>query len=68
MEIDGHPTQDIIEELERRGAVRVDGSSAGPKVEGLRFLTERLGDTAGFWLFLPYETYLTGVDDVPGSR
>ena len=65
MEIDGHPTQDIIEELERRGAFRADGSSAGPRVESLRFLSERMGEAPGFWLFLPYETFLTGVDDVP---
>lgn len=65
MEIDGHPTQDIIEELERRGAFRIDGTSNGPQPESVRFLSDRLGDTRGFWLFLPYETFLTGVDDVP---
>ncbi len=65
MEIDGHPTQDLIEELERRGALRIDGSSAGPRVESLRFVTERMADVAGFWLFLPYEAFLTGVDEVP---
>lgn len=68
MEIDGHPTQDLIEELERRGALRIDGTSAGPPEESLRFLQERLGDSPGFWLFLPYETYLTGVDEVPPGR
>lgn len=65
MEIDGHPTQDLIDELERRGAMRVAGSSAGPRVEALRFLTERLGDAPGYWMFLPYETFDTGVDEVP---
>ncbi len=65
MEIDGHPTQDLIEELERRGAVRVVGASAGPRVEALRFLTERLGDSPGYWMFLPYETFDTGFDEVP---
>lgn len=65
MEIDGHPTQDLIEELERRGAVRVAGSSAGPRVEALRFLTERLGESPGYWMFLPYETFDTGFDEVP---
>ena len=63
MEIEGHPTQDVIEELERRGAVRVQGSSAGPRVDTLRFLTEQVGDVAGVWLFLPRETFLTGMDD-----
>lgn len=65
MEIEGHPTQDLIEELERRGALRVTGSTAGPHADSLRFLGERMGDVPGFWLFLPYETFLTGVDEVP---
>jgi hypothetical protein len=29
MEIEGHPTEDMILELERRGGVRVAGSSSG---------------------------------------
>jgi hypothetical protein len=65
MEIDGHPTQDLIEELERRGALRVDGTTSGPHADSLRFFQERVGEVAGFWLFLPYETFLTGVDEVP---
>ena len=63
MEIEGHPTQDLLEELERRGAVRLDGTSAGPRTETLRFLTERIGDVPGLWLFMPRETFLTGLDD-----
>ncbi len=65
MEIEGHPTQDLIEELERRGALRIEGSAAGPQSESVRFISERIGDAAGFWLFLPYNTFLTGFDDVP---
>ena len=65
MEIEGHPTQDVVEELERRGAVRVDGTSAGPRVEALRFVAERYDDTPGFWLFLPREVFQTGLDDLP---
>lgn len=65
MEIDGHPTQDLIEELERRGALRVDGSSAGPSGESLRFVNQRMAGVTGFWLFLPHEAFLTGVDEVP---
>lgn len=63
MEIEGHPTQDLIEELERRGAVRANGTSAGPSPETLLFVTERLGDVAGVWLFLPREVFMTGLDD-----
>lgn len=63
MEIEGHPTQDILEELERRGAVRISGSSSGPQSETLVFLGERVGEVDGVWLFLPREAFLTGVDD-----
>jgi hypothetical protein len=65
MEIDGHPTQDIIDELVRRGAVRADGSSSGPNAEALRFIEERLAAAEGFWLFVPVEAYLTGLDEIP---
>lgn len=63
MEIEGHPTQDLLEELERRGAVRTSGSSSGPRPETTVFLTERFGDVDGLWIFVPRETFLTGVDD-----
>jgi hypothetical protein len=66
MEIDGHPTQDLIEELERRGGLRLAGTADGPSPEALRFVSDRLGSARGFWLFLPYETFMTGVDDLPG--
>ncbi|HJR44396.1 MAG TPA: hypothetical protein VJ927_02205 [Actinomycetota bacterium] len=66
MEIDGHPTQDMIEELEQRGAVRMHGSSAGPRVDTLRFLNEQNPhEVPGIWLFLPAETFQTGMDELP---
>ena len=65
MEIDGHPTQDLVDELERRGALKADGSSSGPNVDAVRFIAERMGDQAGHWLFLPRETYMTGMDEIP---
>lgn len=65
MEIDGHPTQDLVEELERRGALRAVGPSSGPSIDALRFIAERHEDAPGFWLFVPSETFMTGVDDVP---
>jgi hypothetical protein len=65
MEIDGHPTLDLIEELERRGALRADGSPAGPNVEAVRFIAEQMQDVTGFWLFVPRETFQTGMDDFP---
>jgi hypothetical protein len=66
MEIDGHPTQDIIEELERRGAIRATGGAAGPHDDAVRFILERVGQGKGFWLFVPEETYQTGFDELPG--
>lgn len=68
MEIDGHPTQDLVEELTRRGAMRADGTSSGPHVDALRFISERHENASGFWLFVPAETFMTGVDDVPGGQ
>ena len=66
MEIDGHPTQDMREELEQRGAVRLHGTSAGPRVDSLRFLAEQNPQEApGIWLFLPSEVFRTGMDDSP---
>ncbi len=65
MEIEGHPTEDLIEELQRRGGVRVAGTGSGPDVDALRFVSEQFDEAPGFWMFLPHETYLTGVDDIP---
>jgi hypothetical protein len=65
MEIEGHPTQDLIEELERRGAIRVLGTTAGPGVDSLSVLAERLGDAQGTWLFLAPQAYDTGFDEFP---
>lgn len=65
MEIEGHPTQDLIEELQRRGALRVAGSAAGPLAEALRFVTERAGDAEGHWMFVPNEAFMTGLDELP---
>ena len=65
MEIEGHPSQDLVEELERRGGIKVEGASAGPRTDALRFITERIGDVPGLWIFLPREAFETGLDDSP---
>lgn len=65
MEIEGHPTQDLVEELERRGAIRLDGHAGGPNAEAVRFLEEQAGEVPGFWLFLPHRTFMTGFDEIP---
>ncbi len=59
MEIEGHPTLDLVTELEQRGALRVHGTGAGPDPEA--------PEADGLWLFLPPETFLTGLDDLPGQ-
>lgn len=66
MEIEGHPTQDLVEELENRGALRAAGSTDGPNPDALTFLRERHGGASGVWLFLPAEAYNTGFDEIPG--
>jgi hypothetical protein len=65
MEIEGHPTQDLVEELLARGAIRLSGTTAGPRADSLRFLDENLGDAPGEWLFLPHQAFLTGFDEPP---
>ncbi|MFP5299457.1 MAG: hypothetical protein ACLGHL_10765 [Actinomycetota bacterium] len=65
MEIEGHPTQDLVEELERRGAIRVAGSTSGPDADTVAAIAQRAGEIAGFWLFLPTEAYATGFDEYP---
>ncbi|HVL65011.1 MAG TPA: hypothetical protein VM573_07575 [Actinomycetota bacterium] len=65
MEIEGHPTQDLIEELEQRGAIRTAGTSLGPEAEAITFVRERAGDASGLWLFLPLEAFDTGLDERP---
>ncbi len=65
MEMEGHPTQDLVEELERRGAMRTQGRSSGPRTDTTRFISEQLGDVSGFWLFVPDQTFATGFDELP---
>lgn len=65
MEIEGHPTQDIIDELTRRGAIRADGDSNGPHPDAVRFIAENMSGLQGFWMFLPHETFRTGMDEIP---
>lgn len=66
MEIEGHPTQDLVEELERRGAIRIAGGIAGPDAETVRLLAESAGELNGYWMFLPTGAYATGFDEIPG--
>ena len=57
MEIEGHPTQDLITELQARGAIKVEEGGSRPEAEA--------SGAPGLWLFLPHDVFLTGFDEVP---
>jgi hypothetical protein len=65
VELEGHPTQDLVEELQRRGGLAYPGSDSGPEPESLELPRRRKDRKAGVWLFLPAEAYDTGLDDEP---
>ncbi|MGH2811410.1 MAG: hypothetical protein ACRDI1_01685 [Actinomycetota bacterium] len=65
MELDGHPTQDIVDELQRRGALAYRGTESGPDPDSLELARHRKNPNAGIWLFLPREAYETGMDEEP---
>ncbi|MGQ0680055.1 MAG: hypothetical protein ACT4OM_10465 [Actinomycetota bacterium] len=62
MEIDGHPTHDLVDELRRRGGQLHLGNSLGPMSSevGGGLSIER-----GLWLFLPEKAYDTDIDEPP---
>lgn len=61
MELDGHPTQDLVEELERRGAIRYWGSSLGPQTSSRSGASGEV--EPGIWLFLMQRAYDTEIDE-----
>lgn len=65
MELDGHPTHDLVGELENRGAVMYPGTGRGPDHRYLE--TQPVPDPTGRgqWLFLPPSVYNTGFDEPP---
>lgn len=65
MEPEGHPTQDLVDELQRRGGLIFAGTDAGPDPDSLELAKHRKEHTGGVWLFLPSQAYETGFDDVP---
>lgn len=63
MELEGHPTQDLIEELARRGA---EVSPVADAEAGTVFASETIKKrpgVKGLWLFIPAEAFETGLDD-----
>lgn len=65
MELEGHPTQDIVEELQRRGGLAYSGDDSGPDDESLELARHRKVHERGMWLFLPPGAYETGLDEIP---
>ena len=65
MELEGHPTQDIVVELLRRGALEYEGTATGPSKEQLRFAQHGRSGEPGRWLFLPKTAYENGFEESP---
>jgi hypothetical protein len=65
MELDGHPTNDIIEELTRRGGVIYSGNDTGPDPKALEMARRRGKFEPGIWIYLPDEAFDTGFDEPP---
>jgi hypothetical protein len=63
MEPDGHPTHDLVEELERRGGQLYPGTAAGPDPEYLELAERRASTERGLWMYLPPGAYNTGFDE-----
>jgi len=60
VETEGHPTQDLIDELQRRGAVLHGAEdSKALDVAGVN------RGQAGIWLFVPEEAWATDIDETP---
>lgn len=61
MEIEGHPTQDLVDEMVRRGAVAVPGDPSGPSADAAR----KVPGSGGFWMYVSAEAYDTEIDEGP---
>lgn len=65
MEPEGHPTQDLVEELQRRGAALFRGTSEGPDADSLSLAARRDQSEPGYWLFVPVSAWETEIDEPP---
>ncbi|MGH2705045.1 MAG: hypothetical protein ACRDJ4_08115 [Actinomycetota bacterium] len=68
MELEGHPTQDVVEELQRRGALVYPGTSGGPDPDHLELARHGRNPERGVWIFLSAVAYNTGFDEDPTLR
>lgn len=65
MEPEGHPTQDLLDELQRRGAALYPGNAGGPAAESLGLAARRDDPEPGYWLFVPLTAWETEIDEPP---
>ena len=65
MELDGHPTHDLVGELQTRGAFLYPGTGTGPDRRYQDLQPPPDPDERGLWLYLPPEVYDTGFDEPP---
>ena len=65
MELDGHPTHDLVGELQIRGAILYPGTGAGPNRHYQQMQPPADPDERALWLYLPPEVYDTGFDEPP---
>ena len=65
MELDGHPTHDLVSELQNRGAFLYQGTGRGPDPRLRELQPQPDLDEPGLWLYLPPEVYDTGFDEPP---
>ena len=63
MELDGHPTHDLVDELQVRGAILYPGTGAGPNRRYQEMQPPADPDERALWLYLPPEVYDTGFDE-----
>ena len=62
MEIEGHPTQDLVDELVRRGAETIPGNDSGPERAAA---AGRVSPQGGFWIYVSSEVYDSEIDEGP---
>jgi len=65
VEIEGHPTQDLLDELKARGGVVCPGGQSGPDAQSLKFVARTQYDETGIWIFLPEHAFDTQIDEAP---
>lgn len=67
MELDGHPTQDIINELQRRGCTLYPGTDLGPDQNEVDKIGRSTSSRKIYWMLIPSEAFETGLDEDPAA-